>query len=96
MFQRLVLRYLWYEPRLAEKLKPLNPLLSHMEKVVSKICKDKLPSRNDLLNLEKIITNPLIQLAIDQVFFPTNTEQSASDIGTKTNQNTLTVSKNPI
>ena len=82
-----------------------------MEKVVSKICKDKLPSRNDLLNLEKIITNPLIQLAIDQVFFPTNTEQSASDIGTKfsfqchsylnisslnVNHNTLTVSKNPI
>ena len=63
-----------------------------MEKVVSKICKDKLPSRNDLLNLEKIITNPLIQLAIDEVFFRADTEQSGSDIGTRTNHNTLPVS----
>ena len=80
---------------MAEKLRPLNPLSSHMKKVVSNICKDKLPSLNDLLNLERIITEPSIQLAIDEVFFPANTEQTENDTGTKTSQVTLPVSRKP-
>ena len=66
-------------------LQTLNPLVSDVEKIVSKLCKDKSPSHNDLLNLETFITKQSIALAINETFFPTSSTQNLIVTGAKTN-----------
>ena len=77
---------------MSRKLKPLNPRVMDMKKIVSNLCKDKSPSTEDLRKLESFITKQSIGMAIDEMFFSAPSKQNSNGNGANTNHISSAVS----
>ena len=77
---------------MSSKLKPLNPRVMDMKKIVSSLCKDKTPSRRDLRKLENFIPKQSIGLAINETFFSAPSKQNLNGNGVNKTHTSSTVS----